>query len=64
MRRLGGLVDRYDLIFVVGLVLVSVGLVWVWWPLALIVPGVVLVLVGLAGAIFGSSASSERAARG
>ncbi len=47
--------DRYDLIFVAGLVLVSVGLVWVWWPAALIVPGVVLVLVGLAGAIFGGS---------
>ncbi len=34
----------------VGLVLVGVGLWFVYWPLALIVPGVVLVLVGLFGA--------------
>jgi len=45
------MVDRYDVIAVVGLVLLAVGLVWVWWPLALIVPGVVLLAIGLIGAM-------------
>ncbi len=34
----------------VGLGMVGVGLWFVYWPLALIVPGVVLVIVGLFGA--------------
>lgn len=42
--------DRWDIMALVGLVLVGVGLWFVYWPLALIVPGVVLVIVGLFGA--------------
>lgn len=42
--------DRWDMIALVGLALVGVGLWFVYWPLALIVPGVVLVGVGLFGA--------------
>lgn len=34
----------------VGLGLVGVGLWFVYWPLALIVPGVVLLVIGLVGA--------------
>ena len=57
--------DRYDLIFLVGLGLVATGLVWVWWPLALIVPGVILLVVGLVGAILGGpSTGSGRAPTG
>ena len=44
-------VDLFDVIAAVGLVLLAVGLVFVWWPLALVVPGAILVVVGLAGAI-------------
>ena len=44
-------VDRYDWLATVGLVLLAVGLVWVWWPLALIVPGVVLLAIGVIGAM-------------
>ena len=44
-------VDRYDWLATVGLVLLAVGLVWVWWPLALIVPGVALLAIGVIGAM-------------
>lgn len=42
--------SRYDIIFLVGLCLVTAGGYFVWPPLALIVPGVVLCLVGVFGA--------------
>ena len=47
--------DRYDVMALVGLALLAAGLVWVWWPLALIVPGVVLLAVGVVGAAVGGS---------
>ena len=47
--------DRYDVIFMLGLVLVAAGLWFGWWPLALMVPGGILLVVGLAGAVFGGS---------
>lgn len=43
--------DRWDWIALVGLALVAAGLWFVWWPLALIVPGVVLLVVGIVGAV-------------
>ena len=46
--------DRWDVMALAGLVLVGVGLWFVYWPLALIVPGVVLLVVGLVGARNGS----------
>ena len=55
------MVDRYDVLAAVGLVLLAVGLVWVWWPLALIVPGVVLLAIGLIGAM-GRGPSPRRGA--
>ena len=45
------MIDRYDLLAGVGLALVAAGLVWVWWPLALIVPGVALLALGIIGAM-------------
>ena len=45
------MIDRYDVIAVAGLLLLAMGLIWVWWPLALIVPGVVLLAIGLIGAM-------------
>lgn len=36
-----------DILFVIGLGLLSAGLAFVYWPLALIAPGAVLLLVGL-----------------
>lgn len=49
-RWCGGSVDRYDLVALAGLALVGVGLWFVYWPLALIVPGAALTAVGLLGA--------------
>ena len=56
--------DRYDWLAVVGLVLLAVGLVWVWWPLALIVPGVVLLAIGVIGATGRGSGSRPSSRRG
>ena len=42
--------DLYDGFALIGLGLLSAGLYFVYWPLALIVPGVILLAVGLAGA--------------
>ena len=56
--------DRYDLLAVVGLVLLAVGLVWVWWPLALIVPGVVLLAIGVIGAMGRSRSARPSSRRG
>lgn len=42
--------DRWDGLALVGLVMVGVGLWFVYWPLALIVPGVALVGLGVMGA--------------
>ena len=42
--------DRWDGLALVGLVMMGVGLWFVYWPLALIVPGVGLVALGVAGA--------------
>ena len=56
------MVDRYDVLAAVGLVLLAVGLVWVWWPLALIVPGVVLLAIGVIGAM-GRGTSPRPASR-
>ncbi|MGE0653299.1 MAG: hypothetical protein AB7P12_16380 [Alphaproteobacteria bacterium] len=64
LRRLGGLmrragsamgrmavaVDARDAVLVAGLLLVGAGLWMVWLPLALVVPGAVLVYVAIWGA--------------
>lgn len=42
--------DRYDLLTLIGLALLAGGLYLVYPPMALIVPGVVLVAVGVIGA--------------
>lgn len=42
--------DRFDFLALVGTGLLAGGLVPVYWPLALIVPGVLLVAIGLLGA--------------
>lgn len=42
--------DRYDLLTLIGLILLAGGLYLVYPPMALIVPGVVLVTVGVIGA--------------
>ena len=42
--------DTLDAIGLAGLLLLAVGLWFVYWPLALIVPGAVLLVVALAGA--------------
>lgn len=42
--------DRWDGLALVGLVMVGVGLWFVYWPLALIVPGAGLVGLGVMGA--------------
>ena len=47
--------DRYDVIAALGLALLSAGLVWVWWPLALIIPGALLLVIGVIGAALGGS---------
>lgn len=43
--------DLYDLLALAGLVMLGVGLWWVWSPLGLIVPGGILVIVGVIGGI-------------
>lgn len=42
--------DRWDVMALAGVVLVGVGVGFVYWPLALIVPGVLLIALGVAGA--------------
>lgn len=42
--------DTFDALGIIGLVLLAAGLWFVYWPLALIVPGAVLLGVALAGA--------------
>lgn len=42
--------DRFDIVALIGLALLAAGLYFVYWPLALIVPGVVLFGVGALGA--------------
>lgn len=42
--------DRYDAFTVAGLVLLAFGLYWIYAPLAAVVPGVFLVVVGVVGA--------------
>lgn len=42
--------DRWDGLALVGLVMVGAGLWFVYWPLALIVPGAGLVALGVLGA--------------
>lgn len=51
MARLG--VDRADVLAAVGLLLLAAGLYLVYAPLALIVPGALLLLVAGAGALRG-----------
>ena len=41
--------SRYDAVQYAGLALVALGLVFVYWPLALIIPGVALVVLAQAG---------------
>lgn len=48
--------DRWDGLAGVGLVMVGVGLWFIYWPLALIVPGALLVIVGVMGARNGERA--------
>lgn len=51
-RRLGWLgVDLYDLIAALGLVLLGVGFWWVYPALGLIVPGALLLILGVLGAV-------------
>lgn len=42
--------DRFDILTLLGLALLTAGLGFVYWPLALITPGVFLLAVGVAGA--------------
>lgn len=42
--------DWYDGLVVVGLGLLAAGCAWAWPPLGLIVPGVVMMVLGLVGA--------------
>lgn len=42
--------DKFDVVFLLGLLLIAVGLYFVYWPLALIVPGCVLLILGIWGA--------------
>jgi len=42
--------DRNDVVALLGLLLMAGGLVFVYWPLALIVPGALLVALGVTGA--------------
>ena len=58
------MVDRYDVIAVAGLLLLAMGLIWVWWPLALIVPGVVLLAIGVIGAMGRGPSSRPSSRRG
>jgi hypothetical protein len=44
--------DLSDLLVLLGLVLLGIGLWWVWPPLGLIVPGAVLLIVGLVTAMW------------
>jgi CHASE2 domain-containing sensor protein len=55
--------DRWDGIALVGLVMVGVGLWFVYWPLALIVPGAALVGLGVVGARRGGETRDGRSAR-
>ena len=41
--------DKYDLIFLFGLAILTAGLYFAWPPLALIVPGGLLTFRGLVG---------------
>lgn len=43
-------VDKYDLISLTGLILTAVGLHMIYPPLALVIPGVLLMVVGAWGA--------------
>lgn len=43
--------DRFDLLALIGLGLLSTGLYLIYPPLALIVPGCFLLLIGLLGAV-------------
>lgn len=42
--------DKWDALALAGLVMVGVGLYFVYWPLALIVPGAALVALAIFGA--------------
>lgn len=51
--------DKYDLFALLGLGLIATGLAFVYWPLALIVPGVLLLTLGVVGAVRRGPPSSE-----
>lgn len=36
-----------DLVFLIGLLLIAAGLWWIWWPIAILVPGLLLVWLTL-----------------
>jgi len=42
--------DLFDLMALAGLVMLGVGLWWIWPPLALVVPGALLLAIGLVAA--------------
>jgi hypothetical protein len=42
--------DRYDLVSLLGLALMAIGLYMVYAPLALIIPGALLIVAGVMGA--------------
>ena len=43
-------IDMYDIVAVAGIALVAAGLALVWMPLALVVPGCMLLAFGVWGA--------------
>jgi len=42
--------DLFDLLALAGLVMLGVGLWWIWPPLALAIPGALLLAIGLVAA--------------
>lgn len=42
--------DRWDVVALAGLALMAAGLYFIYWPLALLVPGAALLLLAIFGA--------------
>jgi len=54
------LVDSHDLIAFIGLVMLSIGCYFVYPPLVLIVPGSILFIIGVVGALSASRISDTQ----